>query len=91
MNFSPPPNGQNNDFASSRAQDKDFSDIPYERRIAAQNQARKWFLILMGSGLIIGMIVAFGVVQVLTKLGLDNKPNYQIQIEVNQDKPSPSP
>jgi hypothetical protein len=91
MNFSPPPNGQNDDFASTGAQDKDFSDIPYERRIAAQNQARKWFLILMASGLVIGVIVAFGVVQLLTKLGLDNKPDYRIHIEVNQDKPSSPP
>jgi hypothetical protein len=81
MNFSPPPNGQNDDFASSRSQDKDFSDIPYERRIAAQNQARKWFLILMGSGLIIGIVVAFGLVQIIQKLGLTDKPQRPVPIE----------
>ena len=91
MNFSQPPNGQNDDFASSVKQDKDFSDIPYERRLEAQKQARNWFLILMVSGLLIGVVVAFGVVQLLTKFGLDNKPDYRIRIEVNQDKPSPSP
>ncbi len=85
MNFFPPPNGQNNDFASSRSQDKDFSDIPYKRRIAAQNQARKWFLILMGSGLMIGIVVAFGLVQIIQKLGLTDKPQRPVPIEQTQN------
>lgn len=85
MNFSPPPNGQNDDFDFSGSQDKDFSDIPHERRIAAQNQARKWFLILMGSGLIMGVIVAFGVVQIIQKFGLTDKPQRPARIEQTQN------
>jgi hypothetical protein len=39
------------------------------------------FLILMGSGLLIGVIVAFGLVQIIQKLGLTDRPQRPVPIE----------
>ncbi len=85
MNFPSPPNGQNDDFSASVKQKPDFSDIPLERRKVAEKQARNWFFILMGSGLLIGVIVAFGIVQLLQKFGLADKPQNPTRIEQTQN------
>ncbi len=87
----PPPNNDNNNLPASYRPEREFPDISLERQEAAKKQARKWFLILLTTGLVLGIVVAFGVVQVIQKLGLDNKPNYRIQIDVQPNKPSPSP
>lgn len=89
----PPPNNDNNsnNLPSSYRPEREFPDISLERQEAAKKQARKWFLILLTTGLVLGIFVAFGVVQIIQKLGLDNKPNYRIQIDVQPDKQSPAP
>jgi hypothetical protein len=83
MVFPPPSN--NGDRDSSLQQERDFSDISPERREAAKKQARKWFLILLISGLLMGLLVALGVVQLLQKFGLAAKPNHPLRIERYQD------
>lgn len=85
----PPPNNDNNNLPTSYQSEREFPDISLERQEAAKKQARKWFLILLTTGLVLGIVVAFGVVQVIQKLGLDNKPNYRIQIDVQPDKQAP--
>jgi hypothetical protein len=39
----------------------------------------------MGSGLILGVIVAFGVVQIIQKFGLTDKPQRPVRIEQTQN------
>ncbi|MFM7577322.1 MAG: hypothetical protein ACKO5Q_10345 [Microcystaceae cyanobacterium] len=77
MVFPPPSN--NGD--SPLQQERDFSDLSPERKEAAQKQARKWFLILLTSGLLMGLIVALGIVQLLQKFGLAAKPDHPLRIE----------
>lgn len=51
---------------------------------AAKQQARRWFLILLAIGLILGGLMAVGVVQVLNRLGLTAKPDHPFRIEQPQ-------
>lgn len=51
---------------------------------AAKRQARRWFLILLAIGLILGGLMAVGVVQVLNRLGLTAKPDQPFRIEQPQ-------
>lgn len=84
MIFPPPNESPNNN--STNIED-DYADISEPRRRQALNRARNWFVILVTSGLALGVVVALGVVQVLNRLGLTTKPDapLQIQIERNQD------
>ena len=81
----PPPNGSPDNHSTNI--EEDYADISEPRRRQALNRARNWFVMLMVSGLALGVVVAFGVVQVLNNLGLTTKPDapLQIQIERNQD------
>ncbi|MGL5033470.1 MAG: hypothetical protein ACRC6M_06675 [Microcystaceae cyanobacterium] len=77
----PPPNSDQN---SASNLDQDFSDIPPERQRIARQQANKWFFTLLISGLLIGCLAAFGVVQLIQHFGLANKPNHPLRIEPYQ-------
>jgi hypothetical protein len=84
MDFFEPPdqNGRNHQLQT----EKDFSDIPAERRIAATQQAKKWFLILLVSGLLIGGITAIAIAQIMKKLGLADQPQYRLEIRREDQK-----
>ena len=82
MIFRPPSDDDSPNPNESLFEQKDeFLDISTERRQAAKKQARNWFLTLLTIGLILGGLLAVGVVQVLNQLGLTAKPTYQLRIE----------
>lgn len=83
----PPPNGSsdNNNF-NSRNVEEDYLDISEPRRHKALKRARNWFVLLVTTGLALGIVVAFGVVQVLNSLGLTAKPDVPLQIQLEQDR-----
>lgn len=85
MNFPPPSNGNNNDRQFSVDRENETSFISIQRKIAVQKQARKWFLILLASGLVLGAIIAFGIVQIMHKFGLTDKPQHRLRIEQRQN------
>lgn len=80
--FSPPPEPSNQQSPDFKEPD-DYADIPEPRRQQALNRARKWFFILVSTGLAMGIIVAIAVVQLLNNSGLTNKPGvpFDVQIE----------
>jgi hypothetical protein len=82
MDFFEPPeqNGRNHNLSA----EKDFSDMPSERRIAATQQAKKWFIILLVSGLLIGGVTAIAIAQLMKKLGLADQPQYRLEIRRDQ-------
>jgi|GEM_PF-2985623 len=80
MNFPSPSNDPNNHKYPLKPKD-DFSDIPFERRKLAQKRATKLFLVLLVSGLVIGVILSFGLVQIIHKFGLADKPNHPFRFE----------
>ncbi|MEB3160286.1 MAG: hypothetical protein VKL20_02365 [Synechocystis sp.] len=83
----PPPNGSpDNSNLNARNIEENYLDISEPRRRQALKRARNWFVLLITAGLGLGIVVAFGVVQVLNRLGLTTKPDapLQIQIERNQ-------
>jgi hypothetical protein len=63
-------------------QKDNFSDIPSERRKLALKQANRFFLVLLVSGLVIGGVLAFGLVKIINKLGLADKPNHPPHFEL---------
>jgi hypothetical protein len=81
----PPPNESPNNNSTNI--EEDYADISEPRRRQAMNRARRWFVMLVVSGLALGVLVALGVVQLLNSLGLTTKPDapLQIQIERNQN------
>ncbi len=81
MNFTPPPEDRNGNHKSSFKPERDFSDIPPERRKVVQKQATKLFLVLLVGGLVIGGILAVGLVQIIHKFGLADKPNHPLRFE----------
>ncbi len=54
-----------------------------QRQQKAVNQAKKIFLILLASGLSIGVIVSIGVIKLMNYFGLTEKTN---QVEIIQEK-----
>ncbi|GBF79081.1 hypothetical protein [Aphanothece sacrum] len=54
-----------------------------ERILRAKKQAKKVFLILLGFGLFLGVVVSIGVIQLMNKLGLTEKNN---QTEIFKQK-----
>jgi hypothetical protein len=74
--MAPLPNDFDNDLPPSNlAQNELDLDLSPARVKAAKRQARKWFAILLTIGLVLGAGLAFGVVKLLNKLGLTEKPN----------------
>ncbi len=61
----------------------DYNSPQTERQQKAVKQARKIFLLLLGSGLLIGVIVSIGVIKLMNYFGLTEKNN---QIEIIQEK-----
>ncbi|EAZ91789.1 hypothetical protein [Crocosphaera chwakensis] len=61
----------------------DYKSQKTERQQKAIKQARKIFLFLLASGLLIGVIVSVGVIQVMNYFGLTEKTN---QIKIIQEK-----
>jgi hypothetical protein len=59
-----------------------FSDVPPARAKAAKKQALKWFAILLTIGLVLGGVMAFGVVKIIKELGLNKKPERPPRIEL---------
>lgn len=55
-----------------------------ERIEAAKKQAKKWFLILITIGLILGALLSIGVVKILNELGLTEKPNRPFIEQIQQ-------
>ncbi|MBE9174151.1 hypothetical protein IQ225_00180 [Synechocystis salina LEGE 06155] len=78
----PSPNGGSNDGNSNLDQ---YDDITGARREEALRKARNWFVILVVGGLMLGVLVAFGVVQVLNSLGLTEKPDAPLRIQIEQN------
>jgi len=86
----PPPHGSPDDNPRNLKDiEEDYADISEPRRRQALNRARNWFVLLVGGGLALGIVAAFGVVQVLNSLGLTAKPDapLRIQMERNLDNP----
>ena len=81
MKFTSPSNDPNNNDPYSLKSGDDFSDIPLERRKVVKKQATKLFLVLLVGGLIAGGILALGLVQIIHKLGLADKPNHPLRFE----------
>jgi hypothetical protein len=54
--------------------DYDETELSPERIKATKKQARKWFIILVTVGLIIGALASVAVVTVLDTFGLTDKP-----------------
>ncbi|MDJ0845171.1 hypothetical protein [Crocosphaera sp.] len=54
-----------------------------ERQQQAVNQAKKVFLVLLASGLSIGVIVSIGVIKLMNYFGLTEKTN---QLEIIREK-----
>ncbi|WP_107670363.1 hypothetical protein [Cyanothece sp. BG0011] len=61
----------------------DYNSPKTERQQKAVKQARKIFLLLLASGLFIGVIVSIGVIKLMNYFGLTEKTN---QIEIFQEK-----
>jgi hypothetical protein len=80
----PSPNGGSNDGNSNL---DEYDDITGPRREEALRKARNWFVVLVVGGLILGVLVAFGVVQVLNSLGLTEKPDAPLRIEMERESP----
>lgn len=51
-----------------------YSGLSAAREEAAKRQARKWFVILLTIGLVLGGILSVGVVKILNHFGLTAKP-----------------
>lgn len=75
MIMAPLPNDFDNDLPSNIPQNDPNLQLSPARIKAAKRQARKWFAILLTIGLVLGAGLAFGVVKLLNKLGLTEKPN----------------
>ncbi len=88
MNF--PPNDPDNPPIYPLRPKEDFSDIAPERRKSALKEANKFFLILLISGLILGGILSFGLVKILDKLGLTEKPNHPPHFDLYRREPNPT-
>lgn len=80
--FTPPPNGGSDNGNSSL---DDYDDIQGPRREEALKKARNWFVGLVAGGLLLGILVAFGVVQLLNSLGLTQKPDAPLRIQIEQN------
>lgn len=89
MIFPSPHGSPDNNTPTGRDIEADYADISEPRRRQALNRARNWFVLLVSGGILLGVIVAFGVVQVLNSLGLTAKPDapLPIQMERNQGNP----
>ena len=61
----------------------DYDSPRTERQQQAVNQAKKIFLVLLGSGLSLGVIVSVGVIALMNHFGLTEKSN---QIETIQER-----
>lgn len=85
MNFPPSSNGNHKDLQKIGDRENETSFISIQRKIAVQKQARKWFLILLASGLVLGAIISFGVVKFMEKFGLTDEPDYRLRIEQRQN------
>ncbi|AGF52811.1 ssl1552 [Synechocystis sp. PCC 6803] len=81
----PSPNGGGSDQGNSNFDE--YDDITGARREEALKKARNWFVILVVGGLVLGVVVAFGVVQVLNSLGLTEKPDAPLRIEMERENP----
>ncbi|AIE73316.1 MULTISPECIES: hypothetical protein [unclassified Synechocystis] len=81
----PSPNGGGSDHGKSNFDE--YDDITGARREEALKKARNWFVILVVGGLVLGIVVAFGVVQVLNSLGLTQKPDAPLRIEMERESP----
>ncbi|MEL4894655.1 hypothetical protein [Crocosphaera sp. Alani8] len=67
----------------------DYDSPKTERQKKAVNQAKKVFIILLASGLSIGVIVSVGVVKLMDYFGLTDKTNQMevIREKINQEEP----
>ncbi|GFE67639.1 hypothetical protein [Chroococcus sp. FPU101] len=74
--MAPLPNDFDNDLPPSNPSQNELDlELSPARVKAAKRQARKWFAILLIIGLVLGAGLAFGVVKLINKLGLTEKPN----------------
>ncbi|BFM41018.1 hypothetical protein [Synechocystis sp. LKSZ1] len=81
MIFPPPSDGNNSNRQAFSSPDAPENRLSLARQQRAKQQANKWFLILLGCGLILGVLLAFGVVKLLQDFGLTTKPNHPLRIE----------
>jgi hypothetical protein len=81
MIFPPPSDGNNGNHQAFSSPDPAKNQLSLARQQQAKRQANKWFLILLGCGLILGTLLAFGVVKLLQEFGLTTKPNHPLRIE----------
>ncbi|ACB53221.1 hypothetical protein cce_3873 [Crocosphaera subtropica ATCC 51142] len=61
----------------------DYNSPRTERQQKAVKQAKKVFILLLASGLFIGVIVSIGVIKLMNYFGLTEKTN---QIQIIQEK-----
>jgi hypothetical protein len=80
----PSPNGLPDNNSTNL--EEDYADISEPRRRQALNRARNWFVMLVAGGLALGIVVAFGVVQLLNNLGLTAKPDAPLKIQIEREQ-----
>ncbi len=83
----PPPNGSPDNNSTNI--EEDYADISEPRRRQALNRARNWFVMLVAGGLALGVVVAFGVVQLLNNFGLTAKPDAPLNIQIEREQSNP--
>lgn len=62
----------------------DETQLSSERVEATKKQARKWFIILIVIGLVIGAIASIGVVKFLDAFGLTDTPDQPFMEQIEQ-------
>ena len=81
MVFPPPPDDPHSNNEPLRNLRDELPNLSQERIDAAKKQARRWFLILLSFGLVLGGLVAIGVVKILNNLGLTARPDHPLRLE----------
>lgn len=81
MIFPPPSDGNNGNRQDLSSPDPIENRLSLARQQQAKQQANKWFFILLGCGLVLGILLAFGIVKLLQDFGLTTKPNHPLRIE----------
>lgn len=84
MVFPPPPNDPFSENKPFRERRDELPHLSQQRIDAAKKQARRWFLILLSFGLVLGGLMAVGIVKILNNLGLTAKPDHPLRIELPQ-------
>ena len=85
--FSPPPDsGESTSNWSKPNIEEQYADLSQDRRRHALNRAKRWFFLLVGSGLALGVVVAVVIGQLLNNWGLTTKPNIPFQEQVGESR-----